>query len=218
MSSGPSWVPERLAHLRRDRRGLPVPFVNAWGDPDDASLYRVAPDTTVRADAVYRDDEGEQVPDFLRQNPQRQRWCMGHGWCQVCARPVSWSRRMLVLSAISLTVIEAGGQEWLACAEPWLCERDAVLAVERCPGLIRRNVADDLVLWKPERHTTALASSVGCIDAPGLEWTRQRPVVMWTKILLKPSALPAGMTLQVRDARDAALAEALGGGGRPTLD
>lgn len=210
--SGPAWVPARLAHLKRDARGLPVPFVNAWGKEDDVSLYAVRPDATVRMEAVFRDDEAATVPDFLKQSPQRQRWCVGHGWCQVCGRTVPWSRRFLVLSSISLQVIEAAGREYLAVTEPWLCEMDARLAMERCPGLIRRQRDDDLTLVQVARRDCSLAISRGWIEGPLEEYTKRTGPAMWLKILLRPEILPADLTLRCRDGRDAALlAEALGG-------
>ena len=109
-----------LAHLRTDRRGLPVPYVNVWGD--EARLpVRVEHDVNVRARAVFTDDSGQTVPDFTRQCMQRQRECVVQGLCQVCARPVPWSRRFLVVSSISVEQIELPGGQAPVVTEPWLC-------------------------------------------------------------------------------------------------
>lgn len=208
MTAGPTWVPARLNHLRRDRRGLPVPFVNAWGAPDQVSLYAVRYDSTAGGEALFRDDDRELAPDFLHQSPQRQRWCTYHGWCQVCGRPVPWSRRFLVLSSISLTVITVAGRERVAVTEPWLCEQDARLAIQHCPGLIRRQHDDDLRMVQVRRQDVELASSSGWVEGPLAEYTRTHPVVMWLKMMLRLSVLPPGMTVRAKDGRDAALAAA----------
>lgn len=181
-----------------------MPFVNAWG-PDLTSMFAIRHDATVRGEAVFRDDERETVPDFTKQSPQRQRWCMAHGWCQVCGHPVAWKNRRLVVSNISLEIIDVHARPHLALTEPWLCEADAELAVERCPGLIRRRRDEDLEVIRPERRDVALARSLGWIEGPLEEYSRSHPVVMWLKILIRVSALPDAMTLRVKDRRDAVL-------------
>lgn len=182
---GPSWVPLRLAHLRRDRRGLPVPFVNGWGPDADVSRIAVRPDRTVRRDALFDDDEDQDEPDFTRQNMQRQRLCMVDGLCQVCERPVPWSRRFLVVSDISIQRIELGGEEWVSLTEPWLDEECARLAVDRCPALVRRTRRDNLSLAKvTSKREVQLVVSEGWVEGPLAAPTRANPVAMWVKVLL----------------------------------
>jgi hypothetical protein len=182
--TGPSWVPPRLAHLRRDRRGLPVPFVNNWG-PEDPARYAVMPDRTVGRDALFLDDHDQAVPDFTRQSMQRQRLCVVDGLCQVCTRPVPWSRRFLVVSDISIDVIDLGGEQWVALTEPWLDEECAAVAVERCPALVRRTRADNLSVVKvTSRRQVRLVVSTGWVEGPLEAATRANPVAMWVKILL----------------------------------
>jgi hypothetical protein len=108
-----------LSHLRRDRRGLPVPYVNRWGSED---LHRVtiAYDPHVRQRAAFLDDSQETVPDFTAQNMGRQRRCMVAGLCQVCARPVPWSRRNLVIAPNSVEQITVGNRLVSVVFEPWL--------------------------------------------------------------------------------------------------
>jgi hypothetical protein len=182
--ASPSWVPRRLAHLRRDRRGLPVPFVNNWG-PEDPARYMVLPDRTVGRDALFLDDQDQTVPDFTRQNMQRQRLCTVDGLCQVCARPVPWSRRFLVISDISIDVIDLGGERWVSLTEPWLDEECAGIAVKRCPALVRRTHADNLSVVKvSSRRQVRLVVSTGWVEGPLEATTRANPVAMWVKILL----------------------------------
>lgn len=183
-TTGPSWIPRRLDHLRRDRRGLPVPFINNWG-PEDPARYAVRPDRTVGRDALFLDDDDQAVPDFTRQNMQRQRLCAAEGLCQVCARSVPWSRRFLVVSDISIDVIDLGVERCVALTEPWLDEECADIAVRRCPALIRRTRADNLSVVKiTSRQQAHLVVSTGWVEGPLEESTRANPVAIWVKILL----------------------------------
>lgn len=173
-----------LSHLRTDRRGLPVPYVNVWGD--EASLpVRLEYDVNVRARAVFTDDAGQSVPDFTRQCMQRQRECMVQGLCQVCARPVPWSSRFLVVSSISVEQIELKGGRAPVVIEPWLCARCAHIATRRCPALIRRTTADDLHLIPvTSKRQVKLISSVGWVEGALEQETKADPPVMWLKLAL----------------------------------
>jgi hypothetical protein len=183
-AQSPSWVPRRLAHLRRDRRGLPVPFINNWG-PEDVDRLSVKFDRTVGRDALFLDDHDQEVPDFTRQNFQRQRLCVVDGLCQVCARPVPWSRRFLVVSDISIDVIDLDGERWVSLTEPWLDEECASIAVKRCPALVRRTRADNLSVVKvSSRRQAELVVSTGWVEGALESATRANPVAMWVKILL----------------------------------
>lgn len=186
--TGPSWVPPRLAHLRRDARGLPVPYINLWG-PSDPARFSIRHDRRVGGDALFMDDDGETVPDFTKQNVQRQRECIIDGLCQVCGRPVPWSRRYLVYSTISADAVDVEGAPRTAISEPWLDGWCARVAVERCPGLIRRKRGDDLsLLLVTSAREVELSVSRGCVDGPLAERTGAEPVFMWARIVL-----PAGV-------------------------
>lgn len=188
--AGPSWVPRRMSHLRRDRRGLPVPYINHWG-PERLDRMSIRPDVTVRMNAVFWDDEGETEPDFTQQNIQRQRECMAYGLCQVCARQVPWSRRFLVVSSISVETIEVEGLgERVSLTEPWLDEECARVAIEHCPGLIRRHRDEDLQVAKiTSARQVQMVASTGWLDGPLEAQTRADPVAMWIKLLLPPGML-----------------------------
>jgi hypothetical protein len=170
-----------LDHLRRDRRGLPVPYLNAWG-PENA---RVDADPRAGGPAWFRDDVGD-VPDFTAMNPQRQRECMVDGLCSVCGKFVPWSRRNLVIAALAVEWVQTpSGREVPVVMEPWLCDRCAHIAVHWCPSLVRRRREEQLqvVPVRSSREVVPVVS-VGELTVPGLEWTRARPVRLWVKLRL----------------------------------
>lgn len=189
-----------LAHLRRDARGLPVPWVNRWGT-ETAAATRIDRDPVVGRLAVFHDDHGD-VPDFLRQNMGRQREAMMVGLCQVCGRRVPWSRRNLIVSSASCQKINAedphapiGTRQAIAISEPWLDDRCAAIATQLCPALIRRADADDLHLVPVRSHAEATpVLSLGRLDLEALAGTPAqklrllpyagRSVAMWVKIML----------------------------------
>jgi hypothetical protein len=176
-----------LGHLRRDRRGLPVPYVNLWGEQTvDNTTVRY--DQHVGMDAVFVDDRDETVPDFTRQNLQRQRFCMVTGLCQVCARSVPWSRRNLALSTMSIELIdmvEIPGRKVPVVHEPWLCDRCAAIATQACPALIRR-ARDERLTIHPIRSKTQvrLVTSSGWVEGPLAEQTKRHPAAMWVKVMI----------------------------------
>jgi hypothetical protein len=173
-----------LSHLRRDRRGLPVPYVNRWGSED---LHRVtiAYDPHVRQRAAFLDDSQETVPDFTAQNMGRQRRCMVVGLCQVCARPVPWSRRNLVIAPNSVEQITVGNRLVSAVFEPWLDDRCAEIATKWCPALIRRRREEQLtVIPVRSQREAQLVVSTGWINGPLADETRRHPVAMWVKVAL----------------------------------
>lgn len=174
-----------LDHLRKDRRGLPVPFINTWG-PETAETTRVAHDPLVGGQATFIDDHGD-VPDFTRQSPQRQRQCMVEGLCQVCGKPVPWSRRNLVVAdlAVEWVYVNELRREVPVVMEPWLCNRCCDIAVNWCPALIRRERTDNLhVVPVRSQREAQMIVSVGAVSLPGYEWTYQKPVRMWVKARL----------------------------------
>lgn len=153
-----------LAHLKRDPRGLPVPWINAWG-PETAQTTRIDYDPWARSFAVFLDDHGDE-PDFRRQNMGRQRQAMIAGLCQVCAREVPWSRRNLVISSISVRTVDVTGSgRMTVVSEPWLDDRCAAIATQLCPALIRRRDTDDLIVYRVTSPRQAqLAISTGILD------------------------------------------------------
>lgn len=187
-----------LAHLRRDRRGLPVPYINAWGD-EASSARRVAYDPLVEGPAVFIDDHGD-VPDFTRQNQQRQRRCMVEGLCQVCGKPVPWSRRNLVVASLSVKWQWVGElrREVPVVSEPWLCDRCCMISVRWCPALIRRTREEQLqvVRVRSAREVTPIVS-VGSIDGIPEAGTQVR---IWSKLRL--------LTLDIQRAPEDAAAAA----------
>ncbi len=173
-----------LSHLRRDRRGLPVPFVNRWGAEDTARLS-VGFDRFVGQRAVFLDDSNEPEPDFQHANMGRQRQCMAAGLCQVCGRPVPWSRRNLVVSAASVEWVPLGGRQVPVVFEPWLDDRCAEIATKWCPALIRRRHGDDLtVLPVRSERGAQLVVSTGWVEGHLEAETRAAPVAMWVKVTL----------------------------------
>lgn len=193
-------IPVFLAHLRTDDKGRPVPYINRWG-PEDIRRLRIDDDPNINKQPAFFDDDGyELAPDFLAQNMQRQRECMTVGLCQVCGRPVPWSRRFLVISSMSVDQIDVQGQAAVAVTEPWLDERCATFATKVCPGLIRRTKADDLQLVEvTSKRQCVLTVSHGWIEGPLEQRSKLIQPAMWAKVILldpvikfaRPSALVA---------------------------
>jgi hypothetical protein len=185
VTSAPTWIPDFLRHLRTDRRGIPVPWINLWGDPlTNPDMISVRPDATVRMDAVFMDDDDQDVPDFTKQNFGRQRMSTVYGLCQVCGREVPWSRRFLVWANLSVQVINLDGEAHAAVIEPWLDERCAMFALERCPALIRRRRGEELAVLKvTSARQVALTVAVGWIEGVHAKATQANPVALTVKIL-----------------------------------
>ena len=181
-------VPPWLTHLRRDRRGIPVPTINTWGHESDVTRWRIAHDSHVGRPGVYFDDDPDAPPDFTHQNPGRQREAVLDGRCQVCWRDVPWSRRRLVIADLSVSWIDlpaAPGRQVPVVTEPWLCERCATFAVRVCPALIRRTRDEHLtVVEVTSRRDVEIVISHGWIEGPLEEESRRVQPAMWVKILL----------------------------------
>lgn len=185
-------VPSWLSHLRRDRRGLPVPYVNLWG-PEAIDRIEIRHDRHAGQRAVFLDDSGQAEPDFTRQHMGRQRECMLAGLCQVCGRGVPWSRRHLVIADMSVERITLHSTRVPVVTEPWLCERCAVFALRTCPALIRRTRSESLTLVPvTSRRQVLLTVSTGWVDGPLEAETRARPVAMWAKAALLDAPLAPG--------------------------
>lgn len=178
-------VPERLAHLRTDRRGLPVPYVNAWG-VEDVTRFRIARDYHVHGmPALFMDDDPDGAPDFTRQNIARQRECMATDTCQVCGRYAPLEARVLVVATISVQAVDV--PDLGRCAvitEPWLDRECAAFAVQKCPALIRRRHDEDLTVVPVAGRPRRIILSRGYVDGPLREESLARQPVMWAKVLL----------------------------------
>ncbi len=189
-----------LQHLRRDARGLPVPWINRWG-AETAAASHIRYDPLVGGLGQFFADHGD-VPDFFAQNIGRQRQAMVEGRCQVCARPVPWSRRNLVISGVTcedITIDDLGGEPATSVIEPWLDDRCAANATLLCPALIRRRHDEDLTLLPVRRpKDVLLVKSVGALDLAGLRASGQPeaeverlaaeqgdgPIYLWVKAVL----------------------------------
>ena len=178
-------TPPWLNHLRRDRRGLPVPHINLWGNADDSSRFRIEPDPYVNAPGICFVDDYAGDPDFTKQSFQRQRESMLGGLCQVCGRPVPWRRRLLALGDLSVETVQVDGKTYDAVTEPWLDTRCAEFALTHCPALIRRRREENLILVQIEsKDQVTFTISTGYVDGPlRAESLRQQPA-MFAKALL----------------------------------
>lgn len=178
-------IPPFLRHLRTDDKGRPVPYIQRWG-PEDVRRLRIDDDANIGGvPALFDDDGHELVPDFRAQSMQRQRECMAKGLCQVCGRPLPWSRRFLVVSSISIDRISIGDRPAVALTEPWLDEQCATFATKVCPGLIRRTTAQDLQLVEvTSKRQCVLTTSHGWIEGPLEQRSKLVMPAMWAKVVL----------------------------------
>lgn len=177
-------VPAHLAHLER-WRGLPAPYVNRRATGETEQDWYLRYDPNVAAIAAHMADQADAPIDFTHQCIQRQRECVVSGMCQVCARPVAWPDRRLVLSSVSIETVDVDGHPVPVVTEPWLCPDCADFALHTCPALIRRRRDEDLHLVAvtgPGDCRVVLSS--GWIEGRHEEATKANPVVMWAKILL----------------------------------
>jgi len=190
-------IPSWLTHLRTDRRGLPVPYVNLWG-AEDPTRMRIAYDRHTDSEAFFLDDDDQEIPNFTRQNMGRQRECMVDGLCQVCHRQVPWSRRLLVISRMSVEPINVPQLgDVVAIHEPWLCHRCARFAIDVCPALIRRTREDELKLIQvSSQMDVSMVVSRGWIEGPMEEETKRVQPAMWCKILLTRTRLEIGRSVE----------------------
>jgi hypothetical protein len=145
---------------------------------------------------VFLDDSQETMPDFTAQNMGRQRRCMVAGLCQVCARPVPWSRRNLVIAPNSVEQVTVGGRLVPVVFEPWLDDRCAEIATKWCPALIRRRREEQLAVVQVRSQREAqMVVSRGWIDGPLEAETRGDPVAMWVKVALLKVQIRVGQVM-----------------------
>lgn len=177
-------IPTHLQHLRTDRRGLPVPYINRWG-PERVEALAIRHDPWVNMLGLYFDDADQTEPDFTAQNQQRQRECMIRGLCQVCAVALSWSSRYLVVADLSVDHITIRGEIYAALTEPWLCVDCAMFATRVCPALIRRRHGEHLQLVHiTSRDQVQLVVSTGWVEGPLEAESRSVQPAFWVKALL----------------------------------
>jgi hypothetical protein len=182
-----------LDHLQKDHRGLPVPYVNAWGPqvPD------VRPDDHVEGRlALFNVDDFNGAPDFTRQSAQRQRQCMVEGLCQVCGLGVPWQARYLVVSSVSVAFVALPGRPPVPLvSEPWLCGRCAKIATRWCPALLRRRDTSDLMVHRIESPAdVTVRMSTGRVD--GFPDAGDQ-VVIWVKLSLTTLRIVPGPGAEV---------------------
>lgn len=188
-------VPDFLSHLRTDRRGIPVPYVNRWGLTEEVERIEIQHDRNIGQYGVFYRDDDLDVPDFTTQNAGRQRECMAQGLCQVCARFVPWSRRFLVVAALSVERIKLARRDVVVVTEPWLDQRCAEFALEKCPALIRRTREEQLTLVPiTSKRQVRLIVSQGWVEGPFEELSRLTQPVMWAKLAL------TGVRIKIDDA------------------
>lgn len=181
-----AWLP----HLKRDRRGMAVPYINQWGPTDDESRFYVRRDTHAAGrDAWFCDDSGD-TPDFTQKHLGRQRECMTGGRCQVCRRPVPLSRRYIPIATFSAEAQDVGGVQRVVLTEPWLDERCAEIATRWCPALIRAERAAGFTIH-PVRSMRdfEIVLTTGAVGDPspyaGASTAVLRALpVMWVKVAL----------------------------------
>lgn len=178
-------IPLWLDHLRLDDHGRPVPYVNRWG-AESLERLSIRHDPYVGGPGIFDDDSAELVPDFKAQNMGRQREVMARGLCQVCARPVPWSRRYLVISAISIDwiTLDRHTEKTPVVTEPWLDGRCADFAMTKCPALIRRRRDEDLTLVQVRERNATLIVSSGWVEGPLEHESRELLPAMWAKVAL----------------------------------
>lgn len=177
-------IPEHLTHLPQ-WRGLPVPYVNRWGDGEHDTDWSIRYDRNLGDIAAYMADQPGGPADFRHQCVQRQRECVLLGLCQVCRRPVPWPDRRVVVSSVSVETVDVEGQRVPVVTEPWLCPDCAEFATATCPALIRRGRDEDLTVVTLDAPTDCrIVVSHGWIEGRHEAATRANPVAMWAKILL----------------------------------
>lgn len=89
-------VPDSLAHLPRDRNGLPVPWTASWSSEHWATA-RAEARIDNRLCLFTAGRPGRGTPILGAMNEPRQREAMLEGLCQVCGRPLDEDRWLPLL-------------------------------------------------------------------------------------------------------------------------
>jgi hypothetical protein len=184
-------IPAHLSNRPTDRRGLPVPYINIWGNVDKPGSWELRHDRNVHQRAAFYVDDMTAPPDFTKQSPQRQREIVVNGMCQVCARELGNGERWLALSPISVQTIEVRGiGPHAAISEPWLCADCCTFAVDTCPALIRRAHNEELIkVQLPADLPFSVTIGKGWIEGRWELATKREPCAMFARILLSPQVV-----------------------------
>lgn len=186
-------IPKHLRHLPT-WRGLPVPYINCWGDEVDEHAWRIDTDPNVREPVFFTGGTRGEGDAFLaKQCLQRQRECVIKELCQVCRRRLT-HKWLFVWSASTAKVeLEVAGTtvEVPAVSEPFMCTKCVPYVLSICPGVRRR--LDELLIMRVRHHKVLL--SRGWHDDHG----EDVQAVMWAKIIplgadtFEADELPAGV-------------------------
>jgi hypothetical protein len=176
-------IPEHLAHLRVDRRGRPVPYIQLWTGEGTAAEWVIRDDPMVEGPAVFtRGQPGRGTPDFFHQAPQRQRRCMIERRCQICEDRVPADDALLLIGSVSGRRVDVEDFGQVVCfTEPWLCPACAFFALTHCPGLIRRRRAEELMLIRPVASVVLIRDYMW-IEGRLERYSKARKPVMWVKV------------------------------------
>lgn len=180
-------LPSTLAdHKLFDHHGRPVPYINVWSAemPETTWKMRYDPNVARLAISAPKGLQGVGEPNFLKQEPCRQRACATRHLCQVCAHDAGPGALLAVgsLSAENVHVEQLGGAVTVI-TEPWLCPPCAAFALAVCPGLIRRQRNEDLVLVHPRRSTIIVSEAY--LEGPDEQLHRQHRPVLWAKLAIQ---------------------------------
>jgi hypothetical protein len=107
-----SAIPSHLAH-RPVWHGMPVPYINVWGDERDEHKTVPMLDPVIGQLCWFNaplqlPETGE--PDLGQQSLQRQRRVVIEGLCQVCGRPLPLGPRWLIAGRGTYERIEWNGR------------------------------------------------------------------------------------------------------------
>lgn len=180
-------VPTFLEHLARDRRGIPVPWINLWRMPDTPEQWTVEFDLDLRCMAATAIEpgltDGGAVPDFKAQAPQRQRRAVLVGICQICGFPIGPQIPWLPIHPGSLQRVDVAGRgKVMVTTEPAVHHLCGLFAVDRCPALLRAH-HDSAWTLHPMRDLTRYERIIsrGWIEGHEQHGT---DVAMWVKLAL----------------------------------
>lgn len=188
-----SVVPRHLEHLHT-WRGLPVPTVALWSSelPDSAWLWRWDPNVD-REGLFTPGAPGAGDAILGRMHPGRQRRSAIAVRCQVCDAQLepgvdAW---VVVSQASTLRQVTIDGRDGTATVviEPWVCPLCLRFALAVCPGLLRRQREDDLVVHRPHTFLPIMATAA-LSEGPLAEESARVQPALWVKI-----AVSDGVTL-----------------------
>lgn len=169
-------IPAHLSHLPT-WHGLPVPYINCWGDEVDDHQWTMGYDPNVGQQAWFTGPARGGGAFLAKQCLQRQREIAVHGLCQVCRREITKDRWLMVWAENATTLVEHGDRATIMCEEPWLCTRCVPVVLNICPGIKKRDRTVGLRVVRVHHHR--LLVSNGWHDSFGPEIL----AAMWVKIV-----------------------------------